>query len=54
VLDPSGAAAGTSRSARGGGWASLAGYGTVAYRGSDTPTDGRENGTGFRLVCPSE
>jgi formylglycine-generating enzyme required for sulfatase activity len=49
--DPAGAASGSGRVRRGGGWGDSAGDLRSAYRGLNTPT-GRGSSSGFRLVRP--
>jgi formylglycine-generating enzyme required for sulfatase activity len=51
ATDPSGAASGTRRVIRGGGWLSLASFCAVSFRIVPYP-DGRNSLLGFRVVCP--
>jgi formylglycine-generating enzyme required for sulfatase activity len=51
VTDPTGAASGSGRVVRGGGWYNLASHCAVSYRGSGNPNIRYDDG-GFRVVAP--
>jgi formylglycine-generating enzyme required for sulfatase activity len=51
VTDPAGAASGSDRVMRGGGWSDFASFCAVAYRNGVNPDD-RGSGLGFRVACP--
>jgi uncharacterized repeat protein (TIGR02543 family) len=53
VTDPAGAASGTFRVSRGGGWSYAASDCPVSYRSYDPP-DNRDDDLGFRVACKAE